>query len=156
MQTQKRQLLRKLQEKRKLKNKRIKAETKILEKRKREKIMRKQEKEKFNLDEAFVLWEQESKKGTSYLTGHDLNKQRLVGYFEDNKKNEKQPDIRIYNLTEDNKNKDEVCVLWITKSKEGKLYLTGLTNENEKIIAFYCEEKNETSPYLKAYFKEEK
>lgn len=118
--------------------------------------MRKQEKEKFNLDEAFVLWEQKSEKGLEYLTGHDLNKKRLLGFFENNKKNEKQPDIRVYNVDDEGKRKEEVCVLWITKSKEGKLYLTGLTNEDEKIIAFYCEEKNETSPYLKAYFKDEK
>lgn len=116
--------------------------------------MRKQEKENFNLDEAFVLWIKESKKGSKYLTGHDLNQNRLVGYFETNKLNEKQPDIRIYNLTEDGKNKDEVCVLWKTMSKEAKDYLSGMTNEDEKIIAFYCEQVKDNSPYIKAYFKE--
>lgn len=117
------------------------------------------EKEKFNLDEAFVLWKSESKKGSSYLTGHDLNKNRLVGYFETNftKKSEKQPDIRVYDLDENGKNKNEVCVLWLSTSKSGTMYYSGMTNENEKIIAFKTEDENDTNrPFLKAYFKEEK
>ena len=123
--------------------------------------MRKNEqvKEKFNLDEAFVLWKTESKKGSSYLTGHDLNKNRLVGYFETNftKKSEKQPDIRVYDLDENGKNKNEVCVLWLSTSKSGTMYYSGMTNENEKIIAFKTEDEEDTKrPFLKAYFKEEK
>ena len=118
-----------------------------------------QEKEKFNLEEAFVLWSQESKKGSKYLTGHDLNKNRLVGYFETNfnKKSEKQPDIRVYDLDENGKNRKEVCVLWISTSKSGKIYYSGMTNENEKIIAFKTDDEKDTNrPFLKAYFKEEK
>lgn len=120
--------------------------------------MKKQEKEKFNLEEAFVLWKQTSKKGSSYLTGHDLHKNRLVGYFETNftKKSESQPDIRVYDLDENGKNKNEVCVLWLSTSKSGKIYYSGITSDEEKVIAFQTDDEEDlVKPFLKAYFKEE-
>lgn len=109
-------------------------------------------KEKFNLQEAFVLWKNQSKTGNEYLKGKDLNNQKLVGYFNGTKKNPKEPDVRIYSVDSEGKQDKEVCSLWNYISTTGKSYLTGTTDEKEKIIAFYG--NKEKAPYIKAYFKE--
>lgn len=113
-----------------------------------------EEKKKFDLEEAFVLWLSKSKEGKEYLTGHDLNKNRIIGFFNE-KSNEKQPDIKLYQTDDKGKRGDEVVSLWEYKSKEDKVYLSGTTNENEKIVAFYGDKKEEKRPYIKGYFKED-
>lgn len=114
-----------------------------------------EEKKKFDLEEAFVLWLNKSKEGKEYLTGKDLNDSKLIGFFNENKSNEKQPDIELYQVNKDGKKGDKVVSLWENESKEGKVYLTGVTNENEKLVAFYGDKKEEKRPYIKGYFKEE-
>ena len=113
----------------------------------------------FNLKEAFVLWKDTAKSGTNYLKGSIIeekeNKTSLVGYFNTNKKNPKEPDVRIYCINEEGKQDKEVCDLWETVSKVEKRYLTGITDDKERIIAFYTEEQNKegTRPYIRAYYK---
>lgn len=117
-------------------------------------IMKKGE---FSLKESFVLWKSKSKSGTDYLKGNVLeNSARLIGYFNTNKKNPKEPDIRIYSLNDEDKQDKEVCDLWETVSKNEKRYLTGSTDDNERIIAFYNDNQNEegTRPYIRAYYKD--
>ena len=115
-----------------------------------------EEKKKFDLEEAFVLWLNKSKESKKeYLTGKDLNDSKLIGFFNENKSNEKQPDIELYQINKDGKKGDKVVSLWENESKEGKIYLTGLTNENEKLVGFYGDKKEEKRPYIKGYFKEE-
>lgn len=114
-----------------------------------------EEKKKFDLEEAFVLWLNKSKEGKEYLTGKDLNNNKLIGFFNENKSNEKQPDIELYQVNKDGKKGDKVVSLWENESKEGKTYLTGSTNENEKLVGFYGDKKEEKRPYIKGYFKEE-
>lgn len=119
--------------------------------------MRKQETKEFNLKEAFALWKTESKTGKNYLTGHDLNKNSLIGFTTNNftKKSENQPDVKVYYTKEDGSLDGEACALWINTSKNGKIYLSGYTNDKENIIAFYGDGKNEKAPFIKAYFKED-
>ena len=73
------------------------------------------------------------------------------------KKNEKAPDLIVYvsgekgaKLTKD----DKIASLWIQTSKNKKDYFTGLTNDNEKIVGFISEGKNEKAPYITVYYKE--
>lgn len=117
------------------------------------KIENTQEKEKFNLQECFTLWINESKKDKNikYLSGFDFNQNRIVGFF--NNEDEKKPKVKIYSVLEDGKKGDELIALWESKSKAGTTYLSGYTNENEKIIAFYGDMHKETAPYLKGYFR---
>ena len=42
------------------------------------------------------LWENKSKAGKSYLGGQDNEKQKLVGFFNDNTQGGKYPAIRVY------------------------------------------------------------
>lgn len=114
--------------------------------------------EKKELKECLSLWKHESKNGF-YLTGivkEDSTK--VVGFMQNDKKNEKAPDLIIYvqtdkgaKLTKD----DKIASLWIQTSKAKKDYFTGLTNDNEKLIGFINESKNEKAPYITVYFKEE-
>lgn len=110
----------------------------------------------FNLNESFVLWRNESKTGVKYLKGFTPNKETgLIAYFNSNKKNPKEPDIRVYSLVE-GKQDIEVASLWENVSEnKGTRYLTGSTNDNEKLVAFYGKEHEEARPYLRAYYKQD-
>jgi hypothetical protein len=117
---------------------------------------KKEEKEKFDLKECFVLWLNTSKEGNKYLTGYDFNNNKIMGFF-NKKANDKQPSVRIYGLDDEGKiTKEEIIVLWDTKFKtSGKDGLNGYTNEKEGIIAFYGDEKDTKRPYIKGYFTKE-
>ena len=115
-------------------------------------------KKEFNLTEAFVLWKNKSKNNVEYLSGRLEGKEevKLVGYFNSRKKNPKEPDIRIYDIDSDGSQGIEVCSLWENISKGEKRYLTGTTNDQEKIIAFYNNlEENPNRPYIRAYYKQD-
>ena len=118
------------------------------------KTTKEEKKEKFDLQECFALWKHESKNNVIYLTGFDFNKNRLVAFY-NKKENDKQPTLRIYDLKEDGSTGEEIITLWEAKSKQDNIYLNGVTNENEKIIAFYGDEKDEKRPYVKGYFKKD-
>lgn len=112
------------------------------------------EKEKFNLPECFVLWLHISKDNKKYLTGHDCNGNKIIGFVKDNA-SEKEPKVRIYEQKEDSKMGEEIIALWENTSKADNKYLSGLTNEKEKVIAFYGDEHKEARPFIKGYFKVE-
>ena len=113
-----------------------------------------EEKQEFDLQELCVLWLNEGKNGYRYLSGYDLNKHRLVGFF-NKKENEKQPTLRIYGVDEKGTLTDELITLWESESKKEKIYLSGVTNENEKVIGFYGNEKEKKQPYVRCYLKDE-
>ena len=122
---------------------------------KKEEIKKVEKEEETNLKEAFVLWKHEAKSGILYLSGNTPEKVSLMGFFNNKKKNPKEPDVRIYLLDEEGKQGEEVCSLWENTSKSGNKYLSGNTNEKENIVAFY-NEINETSkiPFIRAYYKD--
>lgn len=111
----------------------------------------------FNLKEAFVLWKNKAKSGADYLAGFTSDKKiKLVAYFNSNKKNPKEPDIRIYSLDSEGKQDVEVADLWESVSEgKGTRYLTGSTNDREKLVCFYGKEHQEMRPYIRAYYKED-
>lgn len=117
---------------------------------------KKEEKEKFDLQECFTLWRNTSKEGNVYLSGYDFNKNRLIGFY--NKKlNDKQPTIRIFGVDEEGKTtQEEIITLWDTTFKtSGKDGLSGYTNEKENVIAFYGDEKDTKRPYIRGYFSKD-
>lgn len=111
-------------------------------------------KQEVKLQEAFVMWKQKAKSGMEYLKGQDFNKNKLVGFYNTNKKNPKEPDIRIYSVNAEGNQDKEVADLWDRESSKGIRYLTGSTDEKEKIVAFYNKNDNEKQPHIRAYFKE--
>lgn len=116
---------------------------------------KKDEKKEFNLKEAFVLWKNESKKtpGTYYLAGFVANdeKTKLKGFFNTNKKNPKEPDIRVY--TEVDTKLVEVASLWTNIDKNEKKYVTGTTDENEKLVGWFGQENQEMRPFIRCYYE---
>ena len=120
-------------------------------------VVEKGEEKEFKLTEAFVLWENTSKAGTKYLTGktsEESDSTKLVGFYNKNKKNPKEPDIRIYDIDSEGNQGNEVCSLWDNISKKDNRYLSGTTNENEKIIAFYTKEIINGRPNIRAYYQQ--
>lgn len=120
----------------------------------------KEVKQEFTLKEAFVLWKKTSKSGNDYLNGYlvseDGNKVFLNGFFNSNKKNPKEPDIRVVTSVNEGEESIEVATLWESVSEEkGTRYLTGKTNDKEKLVAFYGKEHQEARPYIRAYYKED-
>lgn len=115
-------------------------------------------KEESKLKELSALWLHESKSGLKYLSGNlseEFGSSKLVAYFNTNKKNPKEPDIRIYTLDKEGKQDTEIISLWEYISKNDKRYLTGLTNEKEKVIGFYGNENEEKRPYVRVYLDQE-
>lgn len=105
------------------------------------------------LTEAFALWLHKSKANNEYLSGlTDKDDIRLVGYFNTNKKNPKEPDIRVYSLNDEGKQDLEVADLWENVSKQDTRYLSGSTNDKEKLVGFYGDKKEEKRPYIRVYY----
>ena len=78
---------------------------------------KKEEKEKFDLQECFTLWRNTSKEGNVYLSGYDFNKNRIIGFY--NKKlSDKQPSIRVFGVDEEGKTTKEEIGLLMTKIPE--------------------------------------
>ena len=103
------------------------------------------------MEQAFAMWKNTSKKGTQYFSGGD-GTIKLVGYYNTNKKNPKEPDIRIYQLDAEGKmSKDEYTSLWCNVSKNGKKFLTGKIGD-QKIVGFIRENATEKQPYFSCYF----
>ena len=118
-------------------------------------IVKNEESKGKELTQAFVLWAETSKSGKEYLSGvtsEDLGKTRLVGFFNTNKKNPKEPDIRIYNLDKDNNQDKEIADLWANESINKKLYLSGVSDEKEKLVGFYNNTSDTKQPYIRVYF----
>lgn len=107
------------------------------------------------LTEAFALWLHKSKANNEYLSGLTTSENgnvRLVGYFNTNKKNPKEPDIRVYSLDGEGNQDIEVADLWENVSKQDTRYLSGSTNDKEKLVGFYGDKKEEKRPYVRVYF----
>lgn len=112
-------------------------------------------KQEFKLLECIVLWKKKSKAALDYLSGKLVTGDPVVAFYNTNKKNPKEPDIRVYDIIEDGKQGNEIISLWETISKNETRYLTGSTNEKEKLVGFYAKEENEKRPYIRVYFREE-
>lgn len=102
------------------------------------------------LNECLVLWLHKSKEGKKFLSGKTYTDERVIGFFVA-AKNDNMPKIRVYALDEEGKTTEEIVTLWENEGKNGK-YLSGVTNESEKVVAFYGEETKEARPYVRVYF----
>lgn len=111
-----------------------------------------------DLKEAFALWEKKGAKGV-YFSGKtsDTAPVNIVGFITTEKKNPKQPDLRVYvSSDKEQTEKVELAVLWKQESKAGKTYYSGFTNEKEKIIGFINgDTKDGKYPSIRVYFKQE-
>lgn len=113
---------------------------------------------KKELKECLALWKTKAKTGLDYLTGKTSDKEssKLVAYYNSNKKNPNEPDVRVYAKIEGEKDM-EVASLWENVGKTEKRYFTGKTNDDEKLVGFYNEFKTDDGkqPDIKVYYKED-
>ena len=81
---------------------------------------------------------------------------KLIAFFNKEKKNEKEPDIRVYSIEGDELSSEAVASLWKNVSKGGQYYLSGTDNENKKLFGFYNDNIIEfpNRPYIRVYYSE--
>lgn len=110
-----------------------------------------------DLKEAFALWEK--KKGDKvYYSGKTAGDKpvNIVAFINTVKKNPNQPDINIYESKDKCEERVELASLWQHKSKAGKLYYSGYTNEKENLLAFINGNTQDGKyPSIRVYYKED-
>ena len=116
------------------------------------------QKKEFNLERFITLWIYKSEKGSKYLSGTTEDKKfKLTGFFNNEKQNPKEPDIRIY-VRDDEKNlsKEPYISLWCNvKDGSDKKYLSGKIDDKKVVGFFNAKAKvNGTMPYINIYFSE--
>ena len=118
----------------------------------------KETKKEFNLQRAFTLWIYKGKKGGKYLSGTTEDGTKLTGFFNNEKQNPKEPDIKVYEKDDENNlSKEEYCSLWCNVSETTeKKYLSGKIDET-RVVGFFNSkaEINGTTPYINVYFSED-
>lgn len=106
-----------------------------------------------NENQILALWKQTSKDGNSFLSSKEY-----VGFYNSNKKNPKEPDLRVYKKDENGKiGKESLLDMWCNPTKDGKgKYLTGKIS-GRKVVGFITKEWTEESkkPYLSVYYSDE-
>lgn len=112
--------------------------------------------QEFTLQEVFALWKKESKSGNPYFTGKSVEGISLRGFFVTNKKNPKEPDLRVYTVDEHgNLSEKPITSLWCNVSKKtNHKYLTGALG-GQRVIAFIRNNDNDKQPYVKCYYSED-
>ena len=116
------------------------------------------QKKEFNLKQALTLWIYKSKKGSKYLSGVTEQDDKITGFFNKEKQNPKEPDIRLYTRDEEgNTSKEVFCSLWCNvKDGSDKKYLSGKIDD-KRVVGFFNSkaEVNGIIPYINIYFSED-
>ena len=115
-------------------------------------------KKEFTLKQVFAMWKRASKDGKTYFTGKDETGKELRGFFNTKKQNPKEPDVRIYHLTEGKDLEKEPFVsLWCNVTKNGKKYLSGKI-DGKKVIGFINDKSTDENkmPYFSVYWSDDK
>lgn len=114
------------------------------------------------LTEIMALWLRESKNKNEYLFGTAKESQDVdstfpvLGFFNKTKKNENEPDIRIYEaVAEGDELGESIIALWTNTSKNGNIYASGKDNEDKKVVAFFGKKEENKCPYIRIYYSEE-
>lgn len=110
---------------------------------------------KSRLDQVFALWKRKSKDGkTTYFTGK-LGDQNITAFYVTNKKNLKEPDMRVYTRDENgDRSKEPVVSLWCNATKNGKKILSGKL-DGKRVVGFINANATEKQPYISVYWSDE-
>ena len=115
-----------------------------------------QQTKQFTMIPVFALWKQTAKSGKTYFSGkREDNRQKLTAFFNTNKKNPKEPDIRVYCVAPNgDMEKEEYISMWCNVAKSGKKYLTGKLGD-KRVVGFINENAENNRPYVSVYYSEE-
>lgn len=112
---------------------------------------------KTKMEQVCALWKKQSKDGKKvYFSGKvEATGEFLTGFYNTNKKNMKEPDLRVY-LRDDSGNlsKETFIDLWCNPTKNGKKVLSGKLN-GKRIVGFINEKASEKQPYISVYYSDE-
>lgn len=113
-------------------------------------------KKEFTMTNIFALWKKEAKKGSTYFSGKTEDGEWLRGFFNTNKKNPKEPDLRVYTVDSDGElSKEPYISMWCNASKSGKKYLTGKLGD-KRVVGFINDSGNDKRPYVSVYYSEDR
>ena len=111
--------------------------------------------EKKKLQGVFALWRRKSQNGNVYFSGKTEGGSNLIGFYNTDKKNLKEPDLRVYAKdTEGGLSKDPFVSLWVNATNSGKKLLSGKL-EGKKLIGFINASADEKNPYISVYYSED-
>lgn len=114
-------------------------------------------KKEFTLTQVFAMWKRTSKNGkTTFFTGKDIDGREIRGFYNTKKQNPKEPDIRIYHLTENGELEKEVYVsLWCNAKDNGKKYLSGKI-DGARVVGFINTKASAENkqPYFSVYWSD--
>lgn len=114
-------------------------------------------KKEFTLKQVFAMWKRTSKNGkTTFFTGKDIDGREIRGFYNTKKQNPKEPDIRIYHLTESGELEKEVYVsLWCNAKDNGKKYLSGKI-DGLRVVGFINAKATAENkqPYFSVYWSD--
>ena len=115
-------------------------------------------KEEKTMKDLATLWEHLSESSLKYLSGNlseEYKYSKVIAFYNTKKKNEKEPDVRVYLLDEDGKKDHDIISLWEQTSKQGAKYYSGITDEKENVIAFINSSDDIKQPKIRIYLKNE-
>lgn len=113
--------------------------------------------EKKKLEGVCALWRHKSKSGKGYYFSGSTEdrKTMLTGFYNTEKKNLKEPDIRVYVRDQEGKLSPEPFVsLWCNSTKKGKKILSGKI-DGKKVVGFINEKGSEKAPYISIYWSDD-
>lgn len=113
-------------------------------------------KKEFALKQVFAMWKRTSKDGNSYFSGKDIDGREIRGFYNTNKANPKEPDIRIYHRTEGGELEKEVYLsLWCNAKDNGKKYLSGKL-DGIRVVGFINTKATAENkqPYFSVYWSD--
>ena len=104
-----------------------------------------------------ALWRRTSANGKTYFSGQTEDKQHfLTAFYNTDKKNLKEPDLRVYiRDAEGNLSKEPWLSLWCNATKKGKKVLSGKL-DGKKVVGFIKADASEKQPYISVYFEQDK
>lgn len=115
------------------------------------------EKKEFTLKQVFAMWKRTSQKGSAYFTGKDEEGNNLRGFYNTNKQNPKEPDVKIYTVDENgDRSKDVYISLWCNAKDNGKKYLSGKI-DGKRVVGFINARATEENkqPYFSVYWSDQ-
>lgn len=103
----------------------------------------------------FALWKKIGKNGKPYFSGKTEDGTFLTAFFNGEKKNPKEPDVRVYTQDQNhNLSKDEYVSLWCNVAKSGRKYLSGKIGD-KRVVGFINDKAEGNRPYVSVYWSEE-
>ena len=115
------------------------------------------ETKEYKMKQVFALWKSESKAGTTYFEGK-YEGDAIRGFYNTQKKNPNEPDLRVYALDGEGKLcKEELLSLWCNATESGKKYLSGKFG-GKRVVGFINTKATAENkqPYISIYWSEDR